>query len=53
MSTSKNSYDDEDNVPISTRFNFLIHPRLDTEQVHDLQDSVRKQKLEREKINKG
>ena len=53
MSTSKNSYDEDDYVPISTRFSSLIHPRLDTEQVHDLQESVRKQKLEREKINKG
>ena len=53
MSTSENSYDEDDYVPLSTRFNSLIHPRFYTEQVHDLQESVRKQKLERGKINKG
>ena len=52
MSTSENSYDEDDYVPISTRFGSLIHPRLDTEHVNTLQESVRKQKLEREKINR-
>ena len=42
MSTSENSYDDEDNVPISIRSGSVVCPRLDTEQVHDLQESVRK-----------
>ena len=52
MSNSKDSYDKEDNVPISTRFGSGVRPRLDTQQMNALQESVRKQKLEREKINK-
>ena len=53
MSTSESRYDDEDNVPISKMFGSVIRPRLDTEHVNALQESVRKQKLEREEINKG
>ena len=53
MSTSESSYDDEDNVPISKIFGSVSRPRLDTEHVNALQVSVRNQKLEREKINKG
>jgi hypothetical protein len=52
MSNSEDSYDDEDYVPISTRFGSLIYPRLDTEHVNALQESVRKQKVEENKINK-
>ena len=52
MSNSEDSYDNEDNVPISTRLGPGIRPRLDTQQMNALQESVRKQKLEREKINK-
>ena len=47
MSTSKNSYDKDDYVPLSTSFNSLINPRFDTEQVHDLQKSVKKNWRER------
>ena len=53
MSFSENSQDDEDNVPISTRSGSVVRPVLDTEQMHALQESVRKQKLEREGINEG
>ena len=53
MSFSENSQDDEDNVPINTRSGSVVHPVLDTEQMHALQESVRKQKLEREGINEG
>ena len=53
MSFSENSQDDEDNVPISTRSGSVVRPVLDTEQMHALQESVRKQKLEREEINEG
>ena len=52
MSNSEDSYDEDDYVPLSTRFGSLVHPRFDTDQVNALQDSVRKQKLERDKINR-
>ena len=52
MSNSEDSYDKEDYVSISTRFGSGVRPRLDTQQMNALQESVRKQKLEREKINK-
>ena len=52
MSNIEDSYDEDDYAPLSTRFGYLIHPRLDTEQVNALQESVRNQKLERNKINK-
>ena len=48
MSYSEDSYDDDDFVPLSKRFRPVIRPKLDTEQMHALQESVRKQKLERE-----
>ena len=53
MSNSKDSYDNEDNVPISNRFGSVVRPRLDNQQMNALQESVRKQNLGREKINKG
>ena len=51
MSNSEDSYDEEDYVSLSNRFGSIIRPKLDTEQMNALQESVRKQKLEREGIN--
>jgi hypothetical protein len=53
MSNSEDSYDEDDYLPLSKRFRPVIRSRFDTEQMHALQKSVRKQKLEREGINKG
>ena len=52
MSNSEDSYDKEDYVSISTRFGSGVCPRLDTQQMNALQESVRNHKLEREKINR-
>ena len=51
MSNSKDSYGEDDYLPLSKRFSSIIRPKLDTEQMHALQESVRKEKLEREGIN--
>ena len=48
MSNSKDNYDDEDNVPLSAIYGSVVRPRLDNQQMNALQQSVRKQKLERE-----
>ena len=52
MSNREDSNNSDGYVPHRTMFGSLIHPRLDTEQVNALQESVRNQKLERYKINK-
>jgi hypothetical protein len=53
MSNSEKGYDEDDFVSLCTRFGTLVPSMLDTEQMHALQESVRKQKLEREEINEG
>ena len=51
MSNSEGSFDGEDYVPLRKRFKSINRPKLDTEQMHALQESVRKERLEREGIN--
>ena len=43
MSNSEDSFDEDDYVPLSKRFRSIIRPKLDTEQMHALQESVRKE----------
>jgi len=51
MSNSEGSFDEGNYVTLSERFAPIIRPKLDTEQMHALRESVRKERVKREGIN--
>ena len=49
MSESEDSYEEDKIGSLKHRFGSLVHPFLDTDKVNAFKESVRKQKLERDK----